>query len=123
VSCANPLADAVLTDYWIAALTKSEEEAIEEHLFACDECVGRLREVIALANAVRSLAREGSLLMVVSEAFLERISAGQRALISRFAMNGGRRNSGWPIFRSIQNRRELRFSNRLLMRRRLQRRQ
>jgi hypothetical protein len=70
----NPLADAVLTDYWIAALTESEEEAVEEHLFACDECGGRLREVIALANAVRSLAREGSLLMVVSEAFLERIA-------------------------------------------------
>lgn len=89
MSCANPLADAVLTDYWIAALTKSEEEAIEEHLFACDECVGRLREVIALANAVRSLAREGSLLMVVSEAFLERITEQGLRVREYTPPNGG----------------------------------
>jgi len=74
MSCANPLSAAVLTDYWIAALPKSEEEAAEEHLFRCDECGGRLREVIALADAIRSLARQGSLLMVVSDAFLKRVA-------------------------------------------------
>lgn len=74
MSCLNPLAAAVLTDYWIAALPESEEEAVEEHLFACDECGARLREVIALADAIRSLTRQGSLLMVVSEAFLNRVA-------------------------------------------------
>ena len=74
MSCANPLSAAVLTDYWIAALPKSEEEAVEEHLFTCNECGGRLREVIALADAIRSLARQGSLLMVVSDAFLKRVA-------------------------------------------------
>ncbi|MBZ5563971.1 MAG: hypothetical protein LAP13_16320 [Acidobacteriia bacterium] len=72
VNCSNPIDAAVLADYWLAALTSSEEEAVEEHLLGCDQCGARLREVIALAEEVRDLAREGSLRMVVSEAFLKR---------------------------------------------------
>lgn len=52
-------------------MTSSEEGTVEEHLLSCDECGDRLREVIALAEGVRTLAREGSLRMVVSEAFLQ----------------------------------------------------
>jgi hypothetical protein len=63
---------AVLADYWAAALSSSEEEAVEEHLLECDRCGARLREVIALAEGVRKLAREGSLRMIVSESFLKR---------------------------------------------------
>jgi hypothetical protein len=74
MSCANPIEAAVLTDYWLSALAKSEEEAVEEHLLGCDRCGDRLREVIALAEAVRNLARQGLLLMVVSDAFLKRIA-------------------------------------------------
>ncbi|HWQ54586.1 MAG TPA: hypothetical protein VN442_12955 [Bryobacteraceae bacterium] len=72
MSCSNPIDAAVLADYWIAALAKPEEEAVEEHLFDCDACGVRLREVIELAEGVRKLAREGSLRMVVSEEFLKR---------------------------------------------------
>jgi hypothetical protein len=72
VSCANPIDAAVLADYWLGAQPGAEEEAIEEHLLGCDECGARLREVIALAEAVRDVAREGSLRMVVSDAFLKR---------------------------------------------------
>lgn len=71
MSCVKPVDAAILADYWLAALPESEEEAIEEHLFACDECGTRLREMISLANAIRDLARDGSLLMVVSDAFLK----------------------------------------------------
>ena len=74
MSCSDPINAAVLADYWLAALPASEEEAVEEHLLACDECGARLREVIALAEGVRSLAREGSLRMVVSDAFVERVA-------------------------------------------------
>ena len=70
VSCANPIDAAVLADYWNAALSGSEEEAVEEHLLACDRCGARLREVIALAEGVRNVARKGALRMVVSDAFL-----------------------------------------------------
>lgn len=72
MSCLTPIDAAVLADYWLAALAKVEEESVEEHLFVCDECGTRLREVIALAEEVRTLAREGSLIMIVSDAFLQR---------------------------------------------------
>lgn len=72
LACSTPIDAAVLADYWFAALPRSEEEAVEEHLFACDQCGARLKEVIALAEGVRNLAREGSLRMVVSDAFLKR---------------------------------------------------
>ena len=70
--CSNPIDAAVLADYWLGALTSSEEDAVEVHLLGCDQCGTRLREVIALAEGVRSLAREGCLRMVVSDAFLKR---------------------------------------------------
>ena len=72
VDCSNPIDAALLADYWLGLLTDPEEAAVEEHLLSCDRCGKRLREVIALAEGVRNLAREGSLRMVVSEAFLKR---------------------------------------------------
>jgi hypothetical protein len=72
MSCLQPLGAAVLADYWLGALTESEEDAAEEHLFTCDECGERLRGIIALAEGVRKIAREGSLRMIVSDAFLKR---------------------------------------------------
>jgi hypothetical protein len=72
MNCSNPIDTAVLADYWLAALAQPEEEAAEEHLFTCDECGARLRNVIALAEGVRKLAREGSLRVVVSDSFLKR---------------------------------------------------
>ncbi len=73
--CSTPLDAAVLADYWLALLTGAEEEAIEVHLLNCDGCGARLRELIALAQAVHNLARQGSLRIVVSEAFLSRAAA------------------------------------------------
>ncbi len=78
MNCSHPIDAAVLADYWLAALAKPEEEAVEEHLLHCDGCGARLREVIALAEGIRNLAREGSLRMVVSDAFLKR--AGEEGL-------------------------------------------
>ena len=74
MNCSKPMDAAVLGDYWLAALANSEEEAVELHLFECDWCGARLREVITLAEGVRKLAREGSLRMVVSDSFLKRVA-------------------------------------------------
>jgi len=74
MSCTSPVDAAVLADYWLAALAGSEEEAVELHLLDCDQCGARLREVIALAEGIRNLAREGSLRMVVSDSFLKRVA-------------------------------------------------
>jgi hypothetical protein len=72
VSCLNPIDAAVLTDYWLAALPNSEEEAVEEHLFSCDDCGTRLREIVAMAEEIRKLS--GSLVMIVSDAFVKHAS-------------------------------------------------
>lgn len=70
--CSNAIDAAVLADYWLSSLTGADEEAVEQHLFECDVCGARLREVIAIAEGVRKLAGDGSLRMVVSDAFLKR---------------------------------------------------
>ena len=64
----------VLMDYWLAVLASDVEESVEEHLLACDECGGRLREVIALAESLRTLARSGSLNVTVSDEFVAHAS-------------------------------------------------
>ena len=74
MNCSHPIDAAFLADYWIGALAPPEEDDVEEHLFGCDECGTRLREVIALVDGVRGLAREGSLRMVVSDAFLKSVA-------------------------------------------------
>jgi hypothetical protein len=84
MSCSNPIDGAVLADYWVGALAKAEEEAVEEHLLECDPCGALLREVISLADGLGSLAREGSLRMVVSDAFL-RCAAEEGLRIREYA--------------------------------------
>ncbi|KAA6464750.1 hypothetical protein DYQ86_01950 [Acidobacteria bacterium AB60] len=71
MSCETRLDAAVLADYWLGLVAESEAERLEEHLFGCEECSARLARVAEMAEGVRRLAREGSLLMVVSESFLK----------------------------------------------------
>jgi hypothetical protein len=72
MNLSHPIDPAVLADYWLGALSGPDEESVEEHLFECDQCGARLREVMALTEAVRHLAREGNLRMVVADAFPQR---------------------------------------------------
>ena len=69
IECSSPVEAAVLMDYWLATLSASAEEVIEQHLMTCDACGDRLREVIALAEGLRALARSGTLQVVISEQF------------------------------------------------------
>jgi hypothetical protein len=79
LDCSNPLEPAILMDYWLAALPFDVEEAVEEHLLSCDRCGDRLREVIALSEGLRILARSGTLSVVVSDAFVQQAAErGQR---------------------------------------------
>jgi hypothetical protein len=88
VNCSTPLDAALLADYWLAALPQTEEETVEEHLLGCDACGARLREVIALATQLRELAREGSLRMVVSDAFLKH-AAGEGLRLREYQLPQG----------------------------------
>jgi hypothetical protein len=88
VDCAQPIDATVLMDYWLAALPSQAEEAVEEHLMICDRCGDRLREVIALAEGLRTLARSGSLLVVISDHFVKHAGEmGQR--VRQYAVNPG----------------------------------
>lgn len=71
-----PIDPAILADYWLATLPPAEEEPLELHLLACDTCAARLREVEALIEAVRHLARSGTLRLVVTNEFVTRLAAG-----------------------------------------------
>jgi hypothetical protein len=68
--CSTPVEADVLTDYWVAILPPGAEEAVEEHLLACDDCGDRLRDVIALADGLRTLARSGALQVVITDQFV-----------------------------------------------------
>lgn len=84
MSCARPIDAATLADYWLAALPQAEEEVLEKHLLECESCGARLREVMALADGVRRLAREGSLRIVVTDEFLRRM-AGEGLRVREYA--------------------------------------
>jgi hypothetical protein len=70
-NCSTPIEAATLMDYWLAALPPPAEEAVEEHLLTCDPCGDQLREVIALSEDLRTLARSGSLRVVVNDGFVQ----------------------------------------------------
>ena len=92
VDCSQPIESAVLMDYWLAALPSATEEAVEEHLFTCDACGDRLREAIALADGLRTLARSGSLQVVVSDQFVKHAAeTGQR--VREYAPPRGRKRA------------------------------
>ena len=65
----------VLMDYWLAALPADEEDAVEQHVMECDACGARLRQVIALADSLRALARSGVLQVIVDESVVARAKA------------------------------------------------
>jgi hypothetical protein len=88
VRCSSPIDAAALSDYWLALLSGPDEEAVEEHLFQCDSCGDRLREVSALSEGIRRLAREGSLRMIVSETFLRR-AAEEGRNVRQYAPSAG----------------------------------
>jgi hypothetical protein len=71
IDCSSPIEAAALMDYWLAHLSPDAERAVEEHLFTCDACGDRCREVMALASGLRALARSGSLSVIVSDRFVQ----------------------------------------------------
>jgi hypothetical protein len=87
--CANPIDAAVLMDYWLAALPAPEEEAVETHLFTCDACGDRLREMTALADGLTGLARTGALRVVVGDAFVRHATESGQRVREYAAMPGG----------------------------------
>jgi len=74
-SCQTPLDPTVLSEYWLEELTETDEDRVEEHLFACEACSRGLQSMVQLIEAIRGLTRKGLLQVIVSEPFLERLRA------------------------------------------------
>ena len=86
--CENPLAPAVLADYWLADLAATSEERVEEHLFACESCSRELQGLTELIEVIRDLTRKGLLRVNVTEPFLERLRSEGLA-IRQYDVNPG----------------------------------
>lgn len=75
-ACATPLPMEVLVDYWSGAATTEEAERLEEHVFECDACIGRLAGVARLAEGVARVARRrGGLRLALTETLVDRLAA------------------------------------------------
>ena len=75
-TCARPLDLATLLDYWFEDGDPAGRDGVEEHLIECDACSGRLRSWVALGEAVRHVAHQGLIQVVVTPSFLEAAAQG-----------------------------------------------
>ena len=66
---------AVLIDYWFGEAEPRDEDALEEHLFACAQCTARLEELAALGAGIRRALRSGALRAVLPREFIERLKS------------------------------------------------
>lgn len=87
-ACAEPIDPTALMDYWVGVLPAADQDAVEEHLFGCDACGDRLRETIALADGLRSLARSGSLVVVTSDRFVKHAAESSQR-VRQYAARAG----------------------------------
>lgn len=66
-------AENTLLSWWLDELDETAAAEVEEHLFECDECTARLREIVKLGGAIKQTLLDGSLSTVVTPAFVERL--------------------------------------------------
>ncbi len=89
MTCATPRSFPELLDYWTGELPPADAAALEEHLFACDACSGRLSSVQQLASGVDRLARAGRFRSVVPPTLVDRlVAAGVRVRTFRISPGG-----------------------------------
>ena len=72
--CTSPLSDETLLDHWLWEPSDTPRPDVEEHLLGCAECSRALERLVALADAIRDVARAGEIQAIVSPAFLERVA-------------------------------------------------
>jgi hypothetical protein len=73
VKCAAPTSTATLLAYWLQEVAGAEESDLEEHLFACEDCSARLRDLAQLGEGIKRVARAGTLHAVLSSSYVERL--------------------------------------------------
>ncbi len=86
-SCRTPLPLATLVDYWIDGV--EDAESIEEHFLGCEECSGRLAEVVALGEGIRAAFQQGAVRAFLTDGFVRQlIQRGVRVREYQIALNG-----------------------------------
>lgn len=88
--CAAPLSDDDLLDYWVEAITGSDAERVEAHLFACSECAARLDAMAALGAGLGDIVRRGRVSGIVSRALLNRMQR-EGVQVRLFTLSPGER--------------------------------
>lgn len=66
-------AENTLLAWWLEELDEPTAAEVEEHLFECDECTARLREIVKLGAAIKQTLLGGSISTAVTPAFVERL--------------------------------------------------
>jgi anti-sigma factor RsiW len=87
--CAKPVEVEPLVAYWLGEQPAAADAPIEEHLFGCAYCAGRLEEIAALALGIRAVVRGGAVQAVITAPFLEHMKEqGMRIREYRVAPGG-----------------------------------
>jgi len=62
-----------LLAYWLGELDGAREAELEEHLFGCETCSARLRELVRLGEGIQRATRAGDVYAVLTAAFIRRV--------------------------------------------------
>lgn len=65
-----------LLAYWLGELEAAHEQRLDEHLFACADCIEGLRRLVALGDEIRAALARGALSIVLPPPFLRRVQEG-----------------------------------------------
>ena len=78
-----------LIGWWLDELDEDQNHEIEAHLFECEECGARIRELLGLGEAVKRALLEGHVAGAVSARFIDRLHEdGLRIRKYRLAAGG-----------------------------------
>ena len=62
-----------LIAWWLGELADDREAELEEHLFGCEACSARLRELLRLGEGIQRVTRAGDVHAVLTAAFIRRL--------------------------------------------------
>src|SRR5262245_15590733 len=75
--CAIPVPQQELLGYWLGEVDDDAQARLEEHLFDCAECSGRLARLVNLGKAIGRELREGRLgsTLILTVPFVQQLKA------------------------------------------------
>ena len=75
--CATPVPQQELLGYWLREMDDEAQTKLEEHLFGCAECSGRLARLVNLAKAIGQEFQEGRLgsTLILTPPFVQQLKA------------------------------------------------